>query len=67
MKVGFFLTVLAVVASPALSKKDNVAPRDSVDYKVFGAPIKKAAVDAQIAAALKEVSVERIKANIARL
>src|SRR6187402_511625 len=67
MKVGFSLTVLAVVASPALAQERNVAARDRVDFKVFGAPIKRAAVDPQIAAALKEVSADRIKANIARL
>jgi len=67
MKVGFSLIVLAVVPSLALAQKRNVAPRDRVDYKVFGAPIKKAAVDPQIAAALKVVLVDRIKANIAHL
>ncbi|ADV83376.1 M28 family peptidase [Terriglobus saanensis] len=67
MKTGLFLTAIAIAASTSFAQKHSGTPQESVDYKAFGAPITKAVPDQQIAAALKAVSSDRLKANIARL
>lgn len=64
----------AIVAAVALTTLTSglaaqKSPRASerVDYTAVGVPLAKAPADAEISAALKQVSAERIKANITRL
>ncbi len=62
---------LAAIALAALSaggqRKAAPAPAEHLDYAVAGTPLPVAPLNPQIAAALKQVSQERIKANISRL
>jgi hypothetical protein len=55
----------AAACSPAQTR--TIAADDAVDYRVAGTPLPVAPADKQIAAALKQVSPEQIKANITRL
>ncbi len=59
------LTVTALCTS--LCAQQIQSAKATVDYKAVGAPIAPAPFDPQITAALKQVSVERIKANITRM
>jgi len=64
--------IVAVFASSALTigltaQTVRAAVTDRVDYTAVGAPLAKVPADADISAALKQVSSERIKANITRL
>jgi hypothetical protein len=68
--VGFYSIALSLFAATAT----GVAPAqkaartpDTVDYQRAGAPLPSAPVDKEVAAALKQVSTEKIKANITRL
>jgi hypothetical protein len=56
--------VIAVALAVALA---NAATAQKVDFLDTGAPLKAAPADPQIAAALKDVSVERIRENIETL
>ncbi len=61
--LAFSLT--AVATHSAFAQRAPVA--DAVDYRSVGTPIAPAPADPQIAKALREVSPERIQANIARM
>ena len=66
MRVLFGLAlVTAAACSRAQTRK--IAADDVVDYRMAGAPLPVAPADKQIAAALKQVSPDQIKANITRL
>jgi hypothetical protein len=70
MPPPFSRTVAALVISmlfTGLSAQVGKTSREKFDYTAVGGPLAKAPVDPEIAAALKEVSAERIKANITRL
>jgi len=70
MKHFLFVVALASVAlssSSAIGQKNSHASRNKLDYEAVGSQIGVAPADSQIAAALKLVSTDRIKANITRL
>jgi hypothetical protein len=71
MKHGrFALAFAALLVSSSLNAvaQTRTAPAtDRVDFNSVGTPLRTPAPDAQIQAALKQVSADRIKANIARL
>ena len=70
MKVRSIFAAVTVFSLPCLlvaQQKPHPAAAVKLDFEAVGTPIKADAVDAQIAAALKQVSTERIKANITRL
>ena len=71
MKAGRSTLALALVFSATvpslLAQKSPAAARDGVDYTAVGAPLTKPPADPEISAALKQVSPDRIKANISRL
>lgn len=54
---------MAVMATTAA----GLSAQAKLDFESVGGPVKAGAADPQIAAALKQVSAERIRANIARL
>lgn len=63
----------AVIAAVALStasfslSAQKAGVSEKIDFTAVGAPIAKAPADPEISAALKQVSVDRIKANISHL
>jgi len=59
------LVLSAAVMSSAAQSTKHIA--EKLDYTAVGGPLAKTPVDPEIAAALKQVSAERIKANISRL
>ncbi len=61
--LAFALSTVCI--APAQSRK--IAADDAVDYRVAGSPLAAPSQDRQIAAALKQVSPDTIKANISRL
>jgi hypothetical protein len=65
MRVLFGLALIAATAT--CSAQTHKIADDVVDYRMAGAPLPVAPADKQIAAALKQVSPEQIKANITRL
>lgn len=71
MKLGRSALVFALAVSTPLlrlpAQKSHTAVSDRVDYTAVGAPLGKPPADPEISAALKQVSPERIKANISRL
>ena len=66
MRVLLGLTLLSAAAC-SQAQTTKIAPDDPVDYRLAGAPLATAAADPGIAAALRQVSPEQIKANITRL
>src|SRR5256885_15921312 len=70
MKRFWFVAALASAAlSSALApaQKSNRSSAHKLDYEAVGSPIGAGPIDPQIAAALKLVSTDHIKANITRL
>ncbi len=61
------LCVAALVSSLTLVAQKPPATPAAVDFRAVGSPVKAATADAEIAKALREVSSERIRSNIARL
>jgi peptidase M28-like protein len=64
LALSLFLVMLYTTADAQQASHANQNVRD---YRVAGAPVTAAPADKQIAAALKEVSAEKIRANIAAL
>jgi Peptidase family M28 len=63
-----FACISFVVLAPAIhAQKAAAASENSRDYRIAGAPVSAAPADKQIAAALQEVSPEKIRANIEAL
>ena len=58
---------LSLALLPAALHAQKTSPEDIRHYRLAGAPIATATADKQIAAALKEVSPEKIRANIQTL
>ncbi len=69
MSARLATTAVASLAlcSATLVAQKSPAQTTKIDYKAVGTPIAPAPVDPRIAAALKQVSMERIKANITRM
>jgi hypothetical protein len=61
------LVVPGLIACTSFGQVVSHAARGLRDYQVAGAPLTKAAADREIAAALREVSAEKIRANIETL
>ena len=67
MKMRVLIGLALFSAAACISAQTRKVAEDVADYRVAGAPLPVAPVDKQIAAALKQVSPEQIKANITRL
>lgn len=61
------LALLATGNAMLHAQRGKVAADDAVDYRIAGTPLPVAPIHQQIAAALKEVSPDQIKANISHL
>ncbi|MGI4758628.1 MAG: M28 family metallopeptidase [Janthinobacterium lividum] len=60
-------SIALLTATCTFAQSRKVAADDAVDYRLAGTPLPAAAPNGQIAAALKQVSPDAIKANISRL
>src|SRR4051794_38435157 len=70
MKVSALLSTALVLSSSSLllgQQKSQLTSAAKLDFQAVGEPLKADPVDAQIRAALKLVSADRIKANISHL
>lgn len=69
LRVSCFVSaaMLAAVSPVLLAQAKAPAAKVRLDFEAVGAPVKVETVDPRIAAALKQVSAERIRANIERL
>jgi len=65
--IGCLAAGIVLSSSFCLSAQQASHPADKLDFEVAGEHLKIDPVDPQIAAALKQVSAERIRANITRL
>jgi hypothetical protein len=68
LKLSSLFALTLVLVPPALMEAQQ-APRAGarVDFEAVGAPLKADPADAKIAAALRQISADRIQANITRL